>query len=169
NNLNKSATLNPTTNTITRSFSYPALTFQGDTSTTLTQTISWYQNGTVSLADNRGKHFAFNIPANAGTLTLLQNDTTVDQNFVSNGLQYDLYWKPIQNSAGYITNYKFTIIGSTTLAAGGMYKLVFPVNTIQNLTQKGNTFMVLTTSPSSVNSTSLEGIGIDWSDAVSSG
>ena len=179
---------------VTRSFTYPLLQFDGQVASELTQTITWYTNGTTKISDSRGNSFSTNLPSSQGTFTLLQNSTMVDQKVVGSEFQYDIYWKPVTNFQGFVDKYKFEIVGTST--NGGT--ISFDVNSAQHLVSQTNQLLAVKQLPNyteiinpsltgnSLNSTgslmsssnpsfsnpsaqSVEGLGIDWSDAIASG
>ena len=163
---NISQPLLPVGNTITKSFSYPLVRFYGSDDDYMTETISWYQNGTVALSDSQGNNFSFDIPISGGTLTLLQNDTAVDQKFEGAGLNYDVFWKAIKDQDGYITKYKFTINGGSSNG----YTMQLPMRSSETIVPQSNMFLAVSAKNLLNNDTSVfQGLGIDWSDAVSSG
>jgi hypothetical protein len=158
--------LSPAGNTITKSFSYPLIRFYGTDSDYLTQTISWYQNGTVALSDSQGNNLSFDLPVSKGTFTLLQNDTTIDQKFVGTGLHYDVYWKAVKDKDGFTTKYKFSIAGGSSNG----YQMQLPLRSTETIVPQANMFLAVSAHNLLNNATSqLQGIGLDWSDAASLG
>ena len=109
---------------ITRSITFPFLTFMGKPDSNLTESITWYQNGSTKISDSRGNSLTFGVPLSQDvSFTLLQNSTTIDQKFIGPSLQYDILWKPVQNSKGIVDKYKFAIVG--TSASGT--EIQFPI------------------------------------------
>ncbi len=171
----------PSNSAVTRSFEYPLVRFEGETSSSLVQTITWYTNGTTELSDNRGYSLSLSIPTSQGTFELLQNSTIVAQKIIGPELQYNVYWKPVKNSQGYIDKYKFTIVGTST----GDSNISLAVKSDHYYYVQGNRFLVTKSTagiPNSAlavsagNATSakveppaVDGLGFDWSDASSSG
>jgi len=150
----------PVQGTTTRSFSNPSgLVDNGDK---ITQSISWYQNGTVALSDSAGNNFSIGVPVQQGNFTISQNDTTVDQKFTGSSAQYDLYWKQI-GTDGHTDKYKITIVGTSSNG----FTMKIPIRTSQFLVHRANQFLAV---PTLDNSSAIEGgIGLDWSDAVQAG
>ncbi|WP_148701804.1 sialidase family protein [Candidatus Nitrososphaera evergladensis] len=185
--------LQVSSDTITRTVTYPVLQAQGESQpSTITQTMTWYTNGTLGVADSRGYSYRISsIPTSTTTTTntnatvpqgssfsLLQNSTMVDQKVVtSTGLQYDVYWKAVQNENGYADRYKFTIVGTSPSPS----KISLHVSTDQYIILQEDGFLTsFSTVPTSDKSELLPfiskfsnstviGLGIDWSDAVTSG
>lgn len=125
---------------LTRSFTHPNLSFMGQNVANLTESITWYQNGSTNISDSMGNSLTLAIPIQPSlSFTLLQNSTMVDQKLTSPSLQYDIYWKPLQNSNGFIDRYKMTIVGSS---ANGS-EIQFPVTSSENMAS--NATAVLTT------------------------
>jgi len=133
----------------------------------LNQTITWHTDGTTTLADDLGRSFSFGIDQSDGSFKLLHNNGVVVQRVTGNGLSYDITWTPIVNENGDVEKYKFTIIGQSDNAK----KLRLPIITdSKKLGIYGNRILA-TTNELSTNGTAAgpDGIGIDWSDAISSG
>ena len=155
--------LSPAATSITRSITFPFLTFMGKPDSNLTESVTWYQNGSTKISDSRGNSLTFGVPLSQGvSFTLLQNSTTIDQKFIGPSLQYDILWKPVQNSKGIVDKYKFVIVG--TSASGT--EIQFPIKTSEKSVVTANRFMA--TNNVDTNST-LGGLAIDWSDAISAG
>ena len=179
NSLPASELLVPSTQ-LSRTFTYPILSFMGENQANLTQTITWYQNGTTALSDSAGNNFSFDIPVLNGTVTLLQNSTVVDQKVVGPSVAYDIYWQHIKNQNGYVDKYKFDIVGTSVNGS----EIKFRVNTPDNFVTDGNKLLatksvsnIVSHGASSsklldtrdISSNSISGIGLDWSDAISEG
>ena len=132
----------------------------------LNQTITWHTDGTTTLADDLGRSFSFGIDQSDGSFKLLHNDGVVVQRVTGNGLSYDITWTPIVNENGDVEKYKFTIVGQSEKA----HKIRLPVYTEnEKLHVKGNR-VLSSDNFDAVNATgTVDGIGIDWSDAVSAG
>jgi hypothetical protein len=163
--------LTVTSDTITRSISSPFLDFMGQQDSNLTQSITWHQNGSTNISDNIGDSLTITVPVLTGTtLTILQNSTTVDQKLTTPSLQYDIYWKPLQNTKGITDRYKFSIIGTSTNGT----EIQFPVKSSENLVVTENKILATPsssddfTASNQANSTTRS-LGIDWSDAISAG
>ncbi|AIF84285.1 hypothetical protein NTE_02231 [Candidatus Nitrososphaera evergladensis SR1] len=149
---------------IERSFSTPLLRFNGETAAQLMQKITWFPNGTTALSDDQGSQFTFTLDLADSSFVLLSNSTMIDQKVLGKDHQYDIVWKPLRNSDGAITKYKFDIVG--TSANGHTIKLLLSPQ--QEITVNDDSFLSLSKNYNS-NSTSLFGVGLDWSDATSAG
>jgi uncharacterized protein DUF2341 len=104
----------PSSTSITRTFSSLLLKFEDEDTVSLRGTIIWNTDGTVKISDDRGFEYSLTIPIPSnGTSVLLSNSTIVDQKFISDELQFDLYWTGVTNADGIITKYKFTIAGTS--------------------------------------------------------
>lgn len=151
---------------ITRSFSSPLLWFEGESDAFITQTITWYPNGTTYLADDKGSSFAFTVDASDGaSFSLLANSDTVDQKVRGEGFEYDIYWKPVRNSDGYVEKYKFDIVGTSENG----HTIRLPIKTEQENVRVQTDRLIGISENYNLNSTLTQGIGLDWSDAVSQG
>ncbi len=179
---------------ITRSFTYPILRFNGEVVAEITQTMTWYPNGTTLVSDDRGQEFAMHIPLDMANFTLLSNENTVVQRVVGDEYQYDVYWAPFENEDRIVDKYKFTIIGSSKSGLD----IKFALDTDKEVVSDGNKFIVtekiaktdsvnstagiLSNVTNAANSTALlnglsngtsgapaAGLGLDWSDAKTAG
>ena len=181
----------PSVSGITRSFTYPILKFEGQVAAELTVTITWNPDGTTIISDSRGYSYSMSIPSSQGVFTILQNSTVIDQKVVGPDLQYDIYWRPVKNSDGYVDRYKFTIVGSSVTdnvkislgLDGGKY--YYLDNDQYIVTQPAANSLITDAkmdasldwnapASSSIADTTLaikpsDGLEIDWSDAIASG
>src|SRR5581483_6679142 len=182
----------PSDKSITRSFSYALLKFQGEVAAELTVTITWNTDGTTSVSDNRGYQYTIGIPASQGIFSLWSNSTIVDQRIVSPFMQYDVYWTALPNDNGSVDKYKYTIAGRSVngstisfVVDGGNYDEFDGTRFFVG--QPASTAVVDTsgldpaldwTAPSNVNQntdpieedTSVrDGLELDWSDVVAAG
>ena len=164
--------------------------FEGEIISNITATITWSTDGGVRVSDNRGYTYSMSIPVKYGSFTLLENSTTIDQKFIGPDLQYDVYWWPIKNQNGFIDKYEFAIAGSSV----GNSTISFDVNADKDSNQKFNLYkdaLIVSNDLIGANSTDtlnnetavidwsgsayddkepeVDGIGINWSDAVSWG
>jgi hypothetical protein len=163
---------------ITKSFSFPILLFEDEVVSEVKQTIMWNLDGSTVISDDRGNSFTLNLPKNQGKVTLLQSGESVIQRFSSQDLQYDINWVPMQNEKGIVDKYKFAIVGDSKKPSA----ITIAVTSSQDIEAKGNRFTALknniydrvlqsnsTVSDSQILEGQKEGIGLDWSDAVSAG
>ncbi|MGI0049477.1 MAG: hypothetical protein ACREAW_08045, partial [Nitrososphaera sp.] len=124
---------------ITRSFTYPILRFEGEDSAFFTQTITWYTNGTTAISDSQGREFSFNVAPPQASFVLLQNSTLIAQRVSGPNSEYYVFWQPVENSQGFIDKYKFTIAGN----AFGASKISFHVNNVESVFAHENKMMTV--------------------------
>jgi hypothetical protein len=148
---------------VERSFSLPLLKFNGETAARLVQNIIWFPNGTTLLYDNQGSRFAFTVDLTGSSFVLLSNSTVIDQKVTGDDYSYDIVWKPIRNSDGEVSKYKFDIVGTSSNG----HTIRFLLNPTQEMKIEGDRFLSVSRNYS--NATSGSGVGIDWSDAIASG
>lgn len=188
-------TLVESSKSVARTVTHPGLQFNDKVVANITETITWHPNGTTSISDDRGNRFDLHIPLDNAKFTLLSNFDTIVQRVEGPDFQYDVYWVPIENEDGVTEKYKFTIIGSSA----NERELKFAVETDKGIVSDGNKFIVTDRASSSdtvnstatgilsdasgtANSTALEsilsngtssasvnGVGLDWSDAIAAG
>src|SRR5690242_12840231 len=157
---------------ITKSITFPFLTFSGQKDENLTESITWYQNGTTNISDSRGNSFILGIPISQGvSVSLLQNSTTIDQKLTGPSLQYDVYWNLVKNSNGIVDKYKFSLVGTSLNGT----KIQLPVRSQENIVADGNGLWVTRatkadfSSLNKANFTDAGGLGLNWTDAVGQG
>lgn len=145
----------------------------------LNQTISWDSNGGVTLSDDLGRSFSFGIEKSPDTsFELLKSENVVDQRVVKDGLAYDIVWTPVIGKDGDIEKYKFRIVGNSDAPQS----IELPITTAKESLIVTETSILSSHSSSTFNATSIgphgvrtnaagmpDGIGIDWSDAISTG
>lgn len=189
----------PSEQTIERSFTYPILYFEGQVSAEETISLKWDAQGTTSISDSRGHGYSLRIPASQGNVTILQNSTVVDQRVVGLNFHYDVIWKPVMRADGYISSYKFMIFGegnedSSTISfqvVKGKYLKLYEDSIVvqgtvdpQSAREDNQDYHAAdaSSSRSAQNETEvgvsmsqdgqlgyLDGLKLDWSDAIKSG
>jgi hypothetical protein len=175
---------------ITRSVTYPTLTFEGMADSEVTMTVTWNTDGSTEVRDSRGYRYLLSVPSSEGTFSLWQNSTVVDQRISGTEKQYDIYWRPVHNSGGYSDRYEFFIAGKSANAT--TIKLAIDNVDHKNSVITDNKLLVIRPMNQSEvvgsdynnsydlqSSTNLafdnndkyepEGLKLDWSDAVNSG
>jgi cytoskeletal protein RodZ len=173
---------------ITRSVTFPTLTFQGMADSQVTMTMTWNTDGSTEVKDSRGYRYVLSVPASEGAFSLWQNSTVVDQRISGTDKQYDIFWKPVQNSGGYADRYEFFIAGKSVNAT----TIKVAVDDGKNSIVRDNKLQVIRPMNQSKvgssddglsydlqNSTNVafdnnneyepEGLELDWSDAIKSG
>jgi hypothetical protein len=179
-----------TNSSITRSITYPTLTFAGMADSEVTMTITWDTDGSTEVKDSRGYRYLLSVPESEGAFSLWQNSTVIDQRITGAEKQYDIYWKAVQNSGGYADRYEFFIAGTSENAT--TIKLAIDDIDAKNSVIRDNKLLVnramnqseVISSDDSLfydlqNSTDAsldnnneyesEGLELDWSDAIRSG
>ncbi len=168
---------------ITRSVTYPTLMFEGMTDSEVTMTITWNTDGSTEVQDSRGYRYLLSIPSSEGAFSLWQNSSVVDQRVIGAEKQYDIFWRPAQNSRGYEDRYEFFIAGTSANATS--IKLAIDDGDNNSIVQDDK-LRVIHSSPttdskidfdvqgvegivSGNNEYEPEGLELDWSDAIDSG
>lgn len=181
-----------------RSFSFHTMEILGNPSGNLTMLGSWYDNGTVVISDVRGHQYSLRAPGQGVGFSIFQNSTVIDQRYRSKDLNYDIYWTAKKDLGGFVDTLKFDIVGNsaepTTLSFKVDSGVGSPVLVQQNRMLVSSYFNSIPSGPTlkaidyaddnvgkyftgksiirsegGTNSSILEGIGIDWSDALASG
>ncbi len=165
----------PATGSVARSFSYPALLFEGDVVSEIETTITWNSDGTIDIKDNRGYELVLAIPPSQGNMTLLANSTVVNQKIIGSDLQYDIYWLPGENPNGYVDRYEFIMAGSSGNASSMVLDIV-DSDMISQARVDDDTLAIgnveandLDNADNPVSDTNADGLLLDWSDAIASG
>lgn len=152
---------------VSRTISHPLLWFDEEPDEFITQTITWYPNGTVHLYDDKGSSLIFAIDSGTASEYVLQaNSQVVGQKVKGDGFEYDIFWRPVEDSKGFVNKYKFDIIGNSE---NGMIIKFFIRTDEQMIRFHGNSVIGISPVFHSENATIPQGIGIDWSDAISEG
>lgn len=157
----------PVEGDISKSFSSPIMHFDGADDSRLSQTITWYHNGTVALSDSLRRAFVLNLPLSEASLSISQNSTMVDQVIVDNDTQYHVFWQHVSDKVANTEHYKFSIVG--TSKTNHEIKLHVQERPGTTLILQGNRLLSIRDQDLLLNSTSVGGLGIDWSDAIESG
>jgi hypothetical protein len=153
------------TNTVSAAISSPTLDSFSEP-VLLNQTITWNADGTTTLADDLGRTFSIGIDKNDGSFKLLRAGDVVVQRITGKGISYDITWTPVAEENGQVEKYKFAIVGQTEKP----HKIKLPVYTENEKLRVHGNKILSSNSLDAVNATqTVDGIGIDWSDAVSAG
>lgn len=183
----------PAATAVSKSFSYPLLSFEGKTISEYTQTITWRTDGITEISDSRGFRYTLSIPQSQGSFTLLQNRSMVVQSVAGPDMNYNIYWTPQAGQDGHVDKYKFTIVGSST--NGGKISLKVSDSSNPLLIQGNRLLTTKQVSQEAIDTSALdpaldwtappappssepyvsqepvelEGLGLDWSDATAAG
>ncbi|MGI0012980.1 MAG: sialidase family protein, partial [Nitrososphaera sp.] len=163
----------PLNQSMTRSFSYPLLMFEGDVISEVEATLTWNTDGTTDIKDNRGNQFSLAVPKSQGNVSLFANSTVVDQKITGSDLQYDVYWFPVKNSQGYVDKYEFIMAGISENSTSLVIDIV-DSEKVESGIVDSDSFTVGNSpgdsvAPESEISEVLDGLALDWSDAIKSG
>ncbi len=149
--------------------------FEGEVVSEVEMTMKWNPDGTTEVSDNRGNRFSLAIPQSQGNVTLFANSTVIDQRITGSELQYDVYWFPVENAMGYVDKYEFIMTGVSASSTSLIMDLV-DSEQVQSGIVENDSFAIGTGADSlgfetsgSENSNDLDGLVLDWSDAIKSG
>ncbi len=170
----------PAEKSITRSYSVPVLKFEGELVAEVIVSITWNADGSVIVSDDRGYSYAIKVPSSQGNVTVLQNSTTIDQQVIGADLQYDIYWTPSKNQkTAEVEGYKFAIAGTVLNGSSSVVSLALEGGNYDE--NDGAKFVVTQTIAGKANSNlapelfvqdfsvgvePMDGLQLDWSDAI---